>query len=338
MGKDYYKILGIDKSSTPEEIKKAYRKLALKWHPDRNPNNQEEAESKFKDIGEAYSVLSDTRKKQIYDQLGEEGLRGQSSGFSGGNFSFMNAEDIFKQFFGDENPFSSFGGSGAKHGGHFQFGGFPGMGNFGDMGGFSFGGMNNNNNNNNMQDMQSKQSPPTETTLSLTLEELYHGTTKKMRISRKRLTQDGHSTYDDNKIVEINVKPGWKAGTKITFPKEGDEKPGVIPGDIIFIIAEKPHGRFKRNGNDLICKHSITLKQALLGFNMEVETLDNRTLRIPINKIVSPGYTHKVANEGMPISKGGQQSKGNLLIEFEIIFPNRLTESQKKTLSECLEN
>lgn len=331
MGKDYYKILGVDKSSSAEDIKKAYRKLALKWHPDRNPNNKEESESKFKDIGEAYSVLSDSRKKQIYDQLGEEGLKGQASGFSGGGFSFMNAEDIFKQFFGDENPFASFGGSGGKHGAHFQFGGFPGMGGFGDMGGFSFGGggMNNNNNNNNMQDMQPKQSPPTETILSLTLEELYHGTTKKMRISRKRLTSDGHSTYDDSKIVEINVKPGWKAGTKITFPKEGDEKPGVIPGDIIFVIAEKPHARFKRNGNDLTYKHSITLKQALLGFTMEVETLDNRILKIGINKIVNPGYIHKIQNEGMPISKGG---KGNLLIEFDIIFPNRLTETQKKNV------
>jgi len=119
------------------------------------------------------------------------------------------------------------------------------------------------------------------------------------------------------------------------FPKEGDEKPGVIAGDIIFVIAEKPHARFKRNGNDLIYKYSISLKQALLGFTMEVETLDKKMLKIPINKIVTPTYTHKVPNEGMPITKGG---KGNLLIEFDIIFPNRLTEAQKKMLSECLEN
>jgi len=152
------------------------------------------------------------------------------------------------------------------------------------------------------------------------------------------LNSDGHSTYDDTKILEINVKPGWKAGTKITFPKEGNEKPGMIASDIIFVIAEKPHARFKRNGNDLIYKHSISLKQALLGFTMELQTLDDRTLRIPINKIVDPAYTHKVQNEGMPISKGGQQSKGNLLVEFDIIFPNRLTENQKKMLNECLEN
>jgi len=189
MGKDYYKVLGVDKNTSPEEIKKAYRKLALKWHPDRNPNNKEEAESKFKDIGEAYSVLSDARKKQIYDQLGEEGLKGQASGFSGGGFSFGNAEDIFKQFFGNENPFDSLGGGGKR--GQFQFSGFPGMGGmggmggFGDLGGFSFGGMGNDNHN--MQDTQPKQSPPTETTLSLTLEELYHGIVKKMRISRKKI-------------------------------------------------------------------------------------------------------------------------------------------------------
>jgi len=154
-----------------------------------------------------------------------------------------------------------------------------------------------------------------------------------MRINRKRLNPDGHSTHDDVKILEINVKPGWKAGTKITFPKEGDEKPGIMPGDIVFVVTEKAHSRFKRSGNNLIYKHHINMKQALTGFTMEIETLDNRKLRIPINKIPSSEYVHKIVNEGMPISKGN--SRGDLLIEFGVTFPNHLNDTQKKFVNEC---
>jgi DnaJ family protein B protein 4 len=350
MGKDYYKTLGVDKNATPEEIKKAYRKLALKWHPDRNLKNKEEAENRFKDIGEAYSVLSDAKKRQIYDQVGEQGLHGQSSGgFStsgntdGGrtHFTYMNAEDIFKQFFGDQNPFASFGMGNMRSGGHgtrVHFSkGFQKTNNDG-MSGFSFGNMGGDemyeDTDTNMRNMQPQQAEAVQTPLHCSLEELYNGATKKMRINRKRLGADGHSTYDDVKILEINVKPGWKAGTKITFPKEGDEKPGVIPGDIIFVVTPKPHPRFKRTGNDLTYKHRITLKQALTGFTMEIETLDHRKLRIPINKIASSDYVHKIPNEGMPISKGGSSSKGNLYVEFVVTFPHRLTEQQKKLVND----
>jgi len=341
MGKDYYQALGVGRNASPEEIKKAYRKLALKWHPDRNLKNKEIAEEKFKDIGEAYSVLSDAQKRQIYDQVGEEGLRGQASGNAEAgrtHFTFMNAEDIFKQFFGN----SSFGmgnmGS-SEHGnrGHFSRG-FQQMNDDG-MSGFTFSNMGghgmNDNMDTDMHNTHSQQAEAVETPLHCSLEELYTGTTKKMRISRKRLGSDGHSTYNDVKILEINVKPGWKAGTKITFSKEGNENPGALPGDIIFIVTEKPHSRFKRSGNDLICKHRITLKQALIGFTMEIDTLDHRKLRTPVNKITSSDYVHKIPNEGMPISKGNSSSKGSLLVEFTITFPHRLTEEQKKFINDC---
>lgn len=349
MGKDFYAILGVDRNATPEDLKKAYRKQALKWHPDRNPNNKEEAEEKFKDIGEAYSVLNDPKKKQIYDQVGEEGLRGQASGgFNAGGaggggrtyFTFMNAEDIFKQFFGNENPFG-FGfsnmGSG-RQGTRVRFAsGIPDTNAENGMSGFTFtnmGGTAHEDGDSYMGNMHPQQMEPIQRPLHCSLEELYTGKKRKMRIIRKRLNPDGRTTYDDVKILEINVKPGWKAGTKITFEKEGDEIPGVVPGDIIFVVTEKPHPRFKRSGNDLIYTNPITLKQALLGFTIEIETLDKRTLRIPITKIVHPGYSHTVPNEGMPISKGG---KGNLKVEFFISFPTRLNDHQRRLINECFE-
>jgi len=348
MARDFYKILGVERNASVEDIKKAYRKLALKWHPDRNLKNKEKAEEKFKEIGEAYSVLSDPKKRQIYDQVGEEGLHGQASGgFGTGNangggsggqshFTFMNAEDVFRQFFGDQNPFASFGmgGSGRK-GGRMRFPkGFP-MNDYNGMNGYTFNTMGNGMDqgmDTHMGNMHPQQAEAVQTPLYCSLEELYKGATKKMRINRKRLHPDGQSTYDDVKILEINIKPGWKAGTKITFPKEGDEKPGITPGDIIFVVTEKPHLRFKRSGNDLIYKHNITLKQALTGFTMEIETLDNRKLRIPINKFPSSDYVHTIPNEGMPNSKGN--SKGKLLVEFSATFPKNLSERQKQLINE----
>ncbi|OMJ78801.1 hypothetical protein SteCoe_21329 [Stentor coeruleus] len=121
---DYYEILGIPKSATDDQIKKAYRKLALKWHPDKNPENKNEAEQKFKEIGEAYSVLSDPNKRTIYDKYGFEGLegRGASGDFSGfHHFNFTDASEIFRQFFGDNDPFADFFGDN-------MFGGFGGFG------------------------------------------------------------------------------------------------------------------------------------------------------------------------------------------------------------------
>jgi len=147
MGKDYYKILGVGRNSTDKEIKKAYRKLALKWHPDKNPDNQEAAQEKFKEIADAYQILSDPEKKKLYDQYGEEGLQGGMPGGPGGasNFQFTDASEIFSQFFGGQDPFSSFfGGQGGGTNGH----GSPRMGgqSFGGMGGgmpfmFNMGGM-----------------------------------------------------------------------------------------------------------------------------------------------------------------------------------------------------
>eukprot|EP01084_Bolivina_argentea_P244378 409392_1 len=323
MSTDYYKILSIERTATPEQIKKAYRKLALKWHPDRNPDNKEEAEKHFKEIGEAYSVLSDDKKRKTYDQFGADGINSKFSS-SGAHFTFNNAEDIFKQFFGNSNPFNDmFGGNSNP----FNGSSIPNMGNMGGFSSFNF--------------APNAQRPQKAKTVQhkfyLSLEELYNGTTKSMKVNRKRLNADGVTTKQDTKLLKIDVQRGWKAGTKITFEREGDELPGIIPADIQFIVGEKPHARFTRSDNDLIFEKQISLKEALLGsFIVPIQTLDDRNLRIAINRIVNPGYMHKVSGEGMPISKTKGAKKGDLLIKFNIIFPKQLNQQQKKIVEQYL--
>uniref|UniRef100_A0AC34R6K6 J domain-containing protein n=1 Tax=Panagrolaimus sp. JU765 TaxID=591449 RepID=A0AC34R6K6_9BILA len=235
MGKDYYKILGIAKGATEDEIKKAYRKMALKYHPDKNKDPG--AETKFKEVAEAYDVLSDAKKKEIYDKYGEEGLKsdgmpgGPGPGGPGGanGFHYQFTGDpmrMFSQMFGG-GMFSDFGGFGGAGGPDIMFStgddfGFP-------MGGMGHGG-----------GRRQRQDPTVQHELPVSLEDIYKGCTKKMRITRKVVGPDGSMKTED-KVLSINIKPGWKSGTKITFPKEGDQMPGRVPADIAFVIKDKPH-------------------------------------------------------------------------------------------------
>ncbi|KAJ4874127.1 DNAJ heat shock family protein [Raphanus sativus] len=282
MGVDYYKLLQVDRSASDDDLKKAYRKLAMKWHPDKNPTNKKEAEAKFKQISEAYDVLSDPQKRAVYDQYGEEGLKGNvpppnatggggASYFSTG-FNPRSADDIFAEFFENKLPCS--------------------------------------------------------------LEDLYKGTTKKMKISREILDVSGRATQTEE-ILTIGVKPGWKKGTKITFPEKGNEHPGVIPADLVFIIDEKPHPVFARDGNDLIVTQKISLAEALTGYTVNLTTLDGRTLTIPVTNVIHPEYEEVVPKEGMPLQKD-QTKKGNLRIKFSIKFPARLTTEQKSGFKKLL--
>lgn len=136
-------------------------------------------------------------------------------------------------------------------------------------------------------------------------------------------------------ILTIEIKPGWKKGTKITFPEKGNEQRGIIPSDLIFIIDEKPHLVFKRDGNDLIFTQKISLVEALTGYTVQATTLDGRTLTIPINSIISPTYEEVVKGEGMPIPKDPSK-KGNLRIKFNIKFPTKLTSEQKTGIKRLL--
>lgn len=136
-------------------------------------------------------------------------------------------------------------------------------------------------------------------------------------------------------ILTIEIKPGWKKGTKITFQEKGNEQPGVIPADLVFIIDEKPHKVFSRDGNDLIVTQKIPLAEALTGTTVQLTTLDGRNLTIPINNVIQPNYEHIVPGEGMPLPKDPSK-KGNLRIKFDIKFPARLTVAQKSGIKELL--
>lgn len=136
-------------------------------------------------------------------------------------------------------------------------------------------------------------------------------------------------------ILSIEIKPGWKKGTKITFPEKGNEQPNVIPADLVFIIDEKPHGTFTRDGNDLVVTHKISLAEALTGYTVHLTTLDGRSLTIPINNVIHPNYEVVVPKEGMPIPKDPSK-RGNLRIKFNIKFPTRLTPEQKSGIKKLL--
>lgn len=136
-------------------------------------------------------------------------------------------------------------------------------------------------------------------------------------------------------ILTIEVKPGWKKGTKITFPEKGNEQPNVVPADLVFVIDERPHEIFKRDGNDLIMTHKVSLSEALTGCTVNLTTLDGRLLNIPITEVINPGYEKVVQKEGMPIAKESGK-RGNLRIKFEIKFPARLSPEQKQGLKRLL--
>ena len=140
-----------------------------------------------------------------------------------------------------------------------------------------------------------------------------------------------------DEILTINVKPGWKKGTKITFPEKGNEQLGRPAADLAFVIDEKSHDRFTRDGNDLVYTQKIPLVDALTGYTVNLKTLDNRPLSVPVTGVVSPGYDKVVAGEGMPLPKDPTK-KGNLRIKFDVQFPTRLTAEQKSLIKQALGN
>ncbi|KAG6400227.1 hypothetical protein SASPL_137052 [Salvia splendens] len=169
--------------------------------------------------------------------------------------------------------------------------------------------------------------PPIETKLPCSLEDLYKGATKRVKISREISNATG-KTLPVEEILTIDIKPGWKKGTKITFPEKGNEQPHVIPSDLVFIIDEKPHRVFTRDGNDLIVTQKIPLAEALTGYTLHLTTLDGRNLTHPINTVIHPTYEEVIPREGMPLPKDPTK-RGNLRIKFNIKFPTRLTPAQK---------
>ncbi|KAK6737874.1 hypothetical protein RB195_020152 [Necator americanus] len=319
MAKDYYKILGVAKGASDDEIKKAYRKMALKYHPDKN--KEAGAENKFKEIAEAYDVLSDPKKKEIYDKYGEDGLKngGPDVGGGPGGFHYEFQGDpmrMFTQFFGSDDPFGGIFGMGGGHGPNVFFN-MGGGGMDDGMNGFtSFGGMPHGH-----RRAAPKQDPTVQHELQVSLEDIYHGCTKKMKITRKVLNADGHSTRVEDKVLTINIKPGWKSGTKITFPKEGDQHPGRVPADIVFVIKDKPHKVFKREACDIRYIHRISLRDALCGCTVEVPTLIGPSTTLRLDS-VKPNTVRRITGKGLPNPKAPGHY-GDLIVQFEVEFPSK---------------
>ena len=367
MGKDYYAILGVSRNASDDELKKAYRKLALKWHPDRNKNNKKEAEEKFKEISQAYEVLSDKEKRQVYDQFGEEGINsgagagGFPGGFSGSGPGMDHFFNIFSNMFGTSNAddaFNQFGGGSGIPGVRINFGGpggmggmggFPGMGGMGGMDGFpgmggmggfpGMGGMGGSHSRASRPSPREElvQDPAIERPLPISLRDIYSGITKKLKISRKKYNRSGSYTTEE-KIVEVLIKPGWKAGTKITYRKHGDERPGHIPADIIFVLQEKPDPEYRRDGFDLIYMKEITLKEALCGSSFIYTHLDGKQIEIRVPSVTSPSSLITYPELGMPNPKE-RGSFGDLKIMFNIRFPTSLSNEDKQVIQNlsCLD-
>lgn len=322
-----YDLLGVPSSASDADIKKAYRKMALKYHPDKPTGDTE----KFKQVSEAFQILSDADKREVYDQYGLEAARGNApaggaggaggfggSGFGGGSgggfggahgFSQNDAYNLFNQFGGFEDIFGggAGGGMGGMGGSRGGFGGMPG--------GMPGGG-----------GAQRRREPEVvDLNVPVSLEEFYKGGVKKMKINRK-----GLNGTSEAKIIEIHIKPGWKAGTKLTYPNEGDYKDGQRQ-TLRLILCDKPNAVFKRDGDNLKGEVKLTFKESLLGFRREFTTISGRKLHLSRTTPTQPNFTETFPGQGMPNSKMPGKT-GDLLVEYKVDYPVYLNADQKSAI------
>lgn len=306
---DYYETLGVAKSASQEQIKKAYRKLALKYHPDRNQGNKE-AEERFKQISEAYAVLSDPEKRKQYDTFGASGFQQRYS-----------QEDIFRNA-GDLNDILREFGINLGGGGRATFRTSGGMG--GGMGGgasffddlFGVGGMGG-----------GRPAPVKGNDLSLelpvTLEEVLHGGEKTIALGRGVATDK----------LSVKIPAGIEQGKKLRMAGKGAPSPmGGPPGDLYLLIRIQPHPLFSREGHNLVVEKEVPFSGLALGSELAVPTLDGKQLKVKVPAGSSPGSRLRLKGHGLPAGPRGP--RGDLLVKIALKPPKELNDRQRELLTE----
>ena len=359
--RDYYEVLGVGKQATEDEIKKAYRKIAIKYHPDRNPGNKE-AEEKFKEAAEAYSVLSDKQKRQQYDQFGFDGpnMGGGFGGFgSGGGFSMDDIFSMFGDVFGGRGGFGGFGGFGGGSSSHAQYRG---------------------------SDLRLK--------VRLNLQEIATGTKKKFKVKKDITCQHcngsgaqagsgsetcptchgqgytvktvrsilgmmqtqsecptchGEGTVIKNKcphcggtgvtkgeeVVEINIPAGVAEGMVLNVQGKGNAGPhNGVSGNIQVFIEEEENETFVRDGQDIIYNLLLDFPTAALGGSVEIPTIDGKRVRVKIDAGTQPGKTLRLRGKGLPAVQGYGSGQGDLVVNISVYVPKSLDQKEMKMLEE----
>ena len=307
MADDYYKVLGIEKNADAEAIKKAYRKLALKYHPDRNPNNPA-AEEKFKNISEAYAVLSDPGKRKQYDNFGSDQF---SQKFS--------REDIFRDF--DINQilrdmgFGAGGGAGAGRRGSYTY---RGNDPFADLFGQS-----------QRDHYQTPQKgADLQYNLNITLEESVFGADKKLALQQDRQVDE----------ISVKIPAGISTGKKLRLSGKGHPgAQGGSAGDLYLNINVVPHPIFARDGNDIYIEKSILFTQAVLGTSIDVPTIDGTIKRIKSPAGAQSGTKIRMKGYGAPALKGTGSTKGDQYVKISIEVPRKITDKQLQLIKKLAE-
>lgn len=357
MDLDYYQILGVERTASEDEIKRAYKKMAIKYHPDRNPGDKE-AEEKFKQAAEAYDVLRDPEKRSRYDQFGKAGVNGGAGGFGGFNGQGMNMDDIFSMF-GD-----IFGG---RHG----FGGF------------------------NSAENQTRQYRGSDLRLKVkvNLNDVMNGVTKKFKVRKDIICDEckgsgcekgtspetcstcngrgyvirtqrsifgmmqtqqpcptcngegtiikhkchkchGEGVVSGEEIIEAKIPAGVADGMMVNVPGKGNAaKHNGIPGDIQILIEEEPSRIFIRDENDLIYNLLLTVPQAVLGDDIEIPTVDGK-VKIKIAPGTQPGKVLRLRGKGIPAIQGYGYGKGDLVINISVYIPEKINDKERKLFEE----
>ena len=359
--RDYYEVLGVDKNATEDQIKKAYRKIAIKYHPDRNPGDKN-AEEKFKEAAEAYDVLHDPQKRQQYDQFGFDGpgMGGFGGGFSGG-FSMDDIFSMFGDVFGGRGGFGGFGGGRSRQPAQFRG-----------------------------ADLRLK--------VKLTLQEIATGTTKKFKVRKDvscphchgsgaeagsssetcpnchgsgveiRTQQSifgmmqtqstchvcgGEGTIIKNKcahchgegvvkgeeVVEINIPAGVAEGMVVNVPGKGNAgRHNGVNGDIQVFIEEEPNDTFIRDGNNLLYNLLLDFPTAALGGTVEIPTIEGNTVKIKIEPGTQPGKTLRLRDKGLDPVRGYGNEKGDLIVNISVYVPKTLSKEEKKAVEQFKES